>query len=353
MIVEKTVLEADSQPQEILHRHDQISYLSDILEPVAAGDRVDGALIYGPTGTGKTATSRFLCDRLEQESEAVETAYVDCWGNSNRTAILHRILEGVGLSPSGLHRKTPTDELSQTLKRELESPLVVILDEADQIEDQAVLYELYENPQVTMLLIANDDEEFFARLEQRVDSRLVTVPRIHFRKYHDTELVSILDDRADAGLEPESVQRDELAVIADAAAGDARVAIGILRNAAEHARRDGASQIDSGIIESVTHATKREVRRKTISSLNSHQRVLLEILIENGTLGMGELYPRYCDRVAEPKGKRMVRNDLGKMSHYNLVDREGETRSREYSPDETLVDDHATEDVPVLGSVPK
>lgn len=338
MIVDKTVLEADSQPQEILHRHEQINYLSDILEPVADGDRVDGALIYGPTGTGKTATSKFLCERLEQQTGEILTQHIDCWSNSNRTAILHRLLEGISRTLPGINRTTPTDELSQELRERLECPYVVILDEADQIEDQAIFYELYQNPLVTMLLIANDDEEFFAPLEQRVDSRLITIPRIHFRKYSDSELVSILEARADAALEPDSIRRDELAVIADAAAGDARVAIGVLRNAAEQASREGLDRITGEVILSVLEIAQQEVRRETMSSLNTHQRALLEILVDSGTLQMGELYPKYCEAVDDPKTDRTVRNYLRKMRHYNLVEIEGKKSQTKYSPDDVLDD---------------
>ena len=332
MIVDKTVLEADSQPQEILHRHEQINYLSEILEPVADGDRVDGALIYGPTGTGKTATSRFLCDRLEHESADIQTAYIDCWSNSNRPAILHRLLEESNLPSTSLHRRTPSDELSKELRQELDSPFVVILDEADQIEDQAVLYELYENPLVTKLLIANDDEEFFAALEQRVDSRLVTIPRIHFRKYTDNELVSILEARAEAGLEPGVIGHDEFLTIADAAAGDARVAIGILRNVAEYATRDGLERITTRDIREHVPIARREVRQKTISSLNPHQRVLLELLVEHGELGMSDLYPKYEDAVDDPYVTRTIRTYLNKMVHYNLVEIEGKRKKRRYRP---------------------
>ena len=49
-------------------------------------------------------------------------------------------------------------------------PLIVILDEADQVEEQPVFYELYQNLYVTILLIANDDEEFIAPLKQGANS---------------------------------------------------------------------------------------------------------------------------------------------------------------------------------------
>ena len=50
MIVDKTVLEADSQPQEILHRHEQINYLSEILESVPTAIALMGRSSTARTG---------------------------------------------------------------------------------------------------------------------------------------------------------------------------------------------------------------------------------------------------------------------------------------------------------------
>ncbi|MFC6720884.1 Cdc6/Cdc18 family protein [Natrialbaceae archaeon GCM10025810] len=330
MIRNSTVLEAEFQPREILHRRNQIDHLSSLLERRLAGERVDGALLYGPTGTGKTSTARFLAERVDEQHSDILTCYVNCWENSTRPAILHRILEGISPTIPGVARSTPPDELGQELRRQLDAPYVVILDEADQLEADVALYELYQNPLVTMLLIANDDEEFFAPLDMRVDSRLVTIPRVQFEQYTDAELVSILEARADAALEPGSIRRDGLAAIADAAAGDARVAIGILRNAAEYAEADGLDRITGHAILSVVDVARREVRHETMSSLTRHQRVVLEILIEFGEQTMSEVYERYCERVSRPRVRRSVRSYLDKMAHYDLVETFGENRGRTY-----------------------
>lgn len=59
------------------------------------------------------------------------------------------------------------------------------------------------------------------------------------RKLPSVFIRSGVDPGADAALELDSIRRDELAVIADAAAGDACVAISVLRNAVEQASREG------------------------------------------------------------------------------------------------------------------
>lgn len=133
MIVDRAVLEADAQPDEILHRHDQINHLSDVLGPVTDGDPVDGALIHGPTGTGKIVTSRFITDRLERQAGQVEPVYVDSWRHEGGTAILHRVLDSIPGMRAPLHRSSPADELADRLRNGLDHPCVVILDECDQL----------------------------------------------------------------------------------------------------------------------------------------------------------------------------------------------------------------------------
>ncbi|EMA33866.1 Cdc6/Cdc18 family protein, partial [Halobiforma nitratireducens] len=249
MIVNRDVLEAEFVPSEILHRHSEIEHLSAVLDPLQSGGRVDGALLYGPTGTGKTCTSQWLLERLEQQHDDIHTTHIDCWSNSSRAAVLHRLNEAVnGPERTRLTRSSPADEIVRKLKHDLEQPFVVILDEADQVEEEVVLYELYETPNVTTLLIANDDAEFFAPLADRVGSRLTTLPRLEFPAYEPDELVSILEERADHGLRPDAIGPDCLEVIARTADGDARVAIGILRNAAEKARATGADRISNEIV---------------------------------------------------------------------------------------------------------
>ncbi|WP_458209160.1 hypothetical protein [Haladaptatus sp. NG-SE-30] len=152
--------------------------------------------------------------------------------------------------------------------------------------------------------------------------------RIPFKKYHLEELVAIFHARARWGLSEHAIGNEQLALIADAAAGDARVAIGILRNAARRADQAGTDQITTEIVREAVPDGRHEVRQKTIDQLNAHQRALYEILDEEGELNPGELYELYQEQVDEPKTNRTVRNHLQKMEHYRLVIAEGKNRAR-------------------------
>lgn len=327
MIANPDVLQADFQPADILHRHDQIDYLSSILEPVREGERVNGAFIYGPTGAGKTCTAQFLLDRLADSSDDVHTYAIDCWTNYTYGGCLRRLLEGFQITTE---RSTPKDVLAAQLRDQIDEPFVVILDEVDQLEDDRILYQLYEHPQITMVLIANRRDDFYSTLEMRVESRLSGFPGVEFRKYTESELVNILRDRVDAAVQPDAIGEQRLFDIARISGGDARVAISVLRNALKDAEASGAEQVSTAHIEAVIDDARREILRMTISKLTSDQRVLFQVLLEGGELSFGEIFGEYEARVDEPLVRRTIRNHLKKMAHYDIVAYSGEKSGRTY-----------------------
>ena len=332
MIRDARVLQADFVPQEVVHRDSEANQLSNALEPITRDEPAETAFLFGPSGTGKTCLAQFTVERLRREVIDVNYQYVNCWQNYTRFRAIYRILEGIGQTLDVHRQSTPKDELLERLRNYDGPSYLVILDEVDQLENMDVLYDLYTMSNISMILIANREEELFARLDDRLSSRLTSSTRIRFERYGLEELVGILDARAERGLEPDAIDRPQLERIANAAAGDARVAIGILRNAAREAERNGTERISSTVIDDAIPEARDEVRQKNVETLTPHQRTLYEILVEHGEMKPGTLYERYCDRVTDPKTKRTMRNHLSKMCHYNLVASEGENRGRTYRP---------------------
>lgn len=317
-------------PEEVVHRHDKVNRLSGALEPSLTGGKPENTFLFGPTGTGKTCIAEFTVRELEAEYPDINRQYVNCWQNYNRFRVLHSLLQGVGKGADIRRQSTPKDELIERLRQVDNKPYIVTLDEVDQLADTEVLYDLYALPHVTMILIANREEELFQFIDDRVASRLRGSPRIKFRKYHVDELVEILAQRAEWGLEPGVIGRDEFRFIANTAAGDARVAINILRSAAKYAQRKGFERITEDVISDAVPEAKTRVEEKNLKKLNEHQRALYEIIAENEEVTPNELYTEYETRVEEPMVKRTVRNYLTKLRRYKLIESVGENRSRRY-----------------------
>ena len=334
MITDARVLQQEFIPQEVEHRNQEMNVLSNALKPLMDGQPGETTLLLGPSGAGKTCIAQFTTERLRENVLDINTQYVNCWQDYTRFRVLHRILDGIGRTVDIHRRSTPKDELLERLQAYDGPHYVVILDEVDQLEDKRVLYDLYRTRGITMVLIANREEELFASLDERLTSRLHSSVRVQFEKYPLEELVSILEARARWGLSEDAIGTPQLTHIADAAAGDARIGISILRNAARLATQEHADTISDDIVGRAVPDGREEIRRKTAEKLREHQRVLYEILQEQGEMSPGELYDEYRNRVDEAKTKRTVRNYLQKMEHYRLVVPEGEKRARTYRPRE-------------------
>ena len=124
---------------------------------------------------------------------------------------------------------------------------------------------------------------------------------------------------------------DQLYRIADAAAGDVRLAIGILRTAAGKADREKHERITDDILLDAAEDARAQTKQKSLDSLTPHQWVVHEIVRKHGPLEPSEIHERYSEDIEDPRTKRTIRTYLSKMEQYNLLEAEGTSRDREYS----------------------
>ena len=338
MIRDARVLRAGFVPREVEHRDAEVNHLSSVLEPITNGEPADTAIVTGPSGVGKTCISKFVTERLREEVLDVETTYVNCWRNYTRFRTLYQILDDLGATIDIHRQSTPHDELVDRLQQYDGRRTVVILDEVDQLEDPSIIYNLHSLPQFALICIANAEEELFSRVDDRLVSRLRSSEHVRMDKYHDEQLYDILQARTKWGLDEDIITNEQLYRIADAAAGDARLAIGILRTAASTAERENHERITDDILLDAAEDARAQIKQKSLDSLTPHQRVVYNIVRDHGPLGPSEIYERYSEQVDDPRTNRTVRTYLSKMEQYNLLQTEGATRDREYS----LVDSAVT-----------
>jgi orc1/cdc6 family replication initiation protein len=331
MIRDARVLRAGFVPQEVEHRDAEVNHLSSVLEPITNGEPANAAIVTGPSGTGKTCLSKFVTERLREEVLDVEATYVNCWRNYTRFRALYQVLDDLGGTIDVHRQSTPHDELINRIQQYEGPRTVVILDEADQLEDPSVIYDLHSLPQFAVICIANEEEQLFGRVDDRLVSRLRSSEHVRMDRYHDEQLFDILSARAKWGLDEDVVTDDQLYRVADAAAGDARLAIGMLRTAASKATRENHERITDDVLLDAAEDARAQIRQKSLDSLTPHQHVVYEVVRDHGPLGPSAIHDRYTDEVEDPRTKRTVRTYLSKMAQYNLLEAEGTSRDREYS----------------------
>ncbi|WP_435181415.1 MEDS domain-containing protein [Halorussus sp. AFM4] len=122
----------------------------------------------------------------------------------------------------------------------------------------------------------------------------------------------------------------QLETIADAAGGDARVALSILRTAARQAQRQNLTEITDRVVEIAVPEARVERHEKDIETLTHHQRTLYQIIEEHEAISPSDLYEKYEQHVDDPKTNRTVRNYLSKMDQYDVIEAAGTSRDRTY-----------------------
>lgn len=322
------VFSADWVPGDFHSRDAQLNTMATALEPVIEGEAATGLLLHGPSGTGKTSSSRYLLQKLGEHTTGLRTAVVNCWTHHSRYRVLSRVLEAVDGAAAARH-----DHAASALRESLgdvDDHVVVVLDEADQLDEPDVIYDLYEERDLEVIVTANDRSDVFRGLDDRIQSRLRTFTDVAFPRNTADDLVPILEQRVKHGLQPDVVTADLVGDVARAANGNARDAIAALEGAAQRAVEDGTDHIRPDHVATAIDTASHEVRKATLDRLNDHQTAIYEIVAADGPISPGTIYERYVDRVSEPRSRRTVRKYARKLEQYDLFTATGAAQTRTY-----------------------
>ena len=320
-------------PSRVIHRDGQLKMIRDDLKPIMNEMNARNIFLHGKPGTGKTCMARYVVSELKEQAPIL-TSYINCWECRSRFKILFNLLQDFGLKLSVHRRGQPTDELLEMLRNKIKDQhCVVILDEVDQLEDSKILYDLTNIPRISMIIIANSETSLH-NIEPRIRSRLMSSDRIEFPTYSDSEILDILKDRVGWGLVPDTIKNQQLESIASACSGDARIAINTLRIVSEDAENQDVTSISDQLIhKAISNITTK--KQKRLEELNSHEKLIVDILRDNKNLETGELFRRFQE-LAEKQGMdsvvdRTFRKYMDTLVKHGFVTSSGEARWRTYT----------------------
>ncbi len=306
----RDVLRHDYLPDKLPHREDQIRLLGATVAPVLKDARCSNVFIYGKTGTGKTAVTKYVMGHLEAKAKEygahVKFCYINCRMTGSAYRVFASLSQSVGISVpfTGLSVGEVFDRFRNGLET-TRTLLIVALDEIDAlIKDRGdgLLYELtrinetLRHSKVSLIGISND-----LRLKEFLDPRVfssLSEEELVFRPYDASELRRILFERSAISFHEGSLSDSALNVCSALAAaehGDARRALDLLRVAGEVAERQGEKIITE---EHVREAEKRIEHNKIVEAINNltlHSKlVLLSVYqLDKPTSATGEIYDVY------------------------------------------------------------
>ncbi|MFO7834724.1 MAG: ORC1-type DNA replication protein [Halohasta sp.] len=146
----KEVLRPSYTPHELPHRNDQINRMATILVSALRGDTPSNILIYGKTGTGKTASAKFVSQELESTSQKYdvpcEVEYINCEVTDTQYRVLAQLANKfIDKNEARIESKIETLE---TVRDRLESTDTVPNDSSEAVDgddDVASLLSEYED----------------------------------------------------------------------------------------------------------------------------------------------------------------------------------------------------------------
>ncbi|RLE63252.1 MAG: cell division control protein Cdc6 [Thermoprotei archaeon] len=314
----RELLLPDYVPEELPHRGEQIGQLATVLSPAISGSRPPNVFIYGLTGTGKTAVTKYVLKRFSAKvSDRVITSYINCRLCNTNYRVLSELARSVDrpVHFTGLS----TSEVLMRFVNGLEAKgklMIVVLDEIDWLvknSGDAVLYHLtrlnseLSRSKLSLIGITND-LKFMEYLDPRIKSGLGE-EELLFPPYTNKELEDILRIRAEMALNNGVLEEGVIPLCAAIAArqnGDCRLALDLLLKAADIAEREGAVKVTEHHVRRAQREIEKNLVIDAIRSMPLHVKlVLLSITILNrkgnqAKVTTGEIFNKYrelCDNL--------------------------------------------------------
>ncbi|MCP1661643.1 MAG: ORC1-type DNA replication protein [Methanocalculus sp. MSAO_Arc1] len=301
----REVLRHSYRPQILPHRAPQIDSIAAVLAPSLQNETPSNILIYGKTGTGKTASVRYVGYELERAGSHMNTRcrviHLNCEVIDTQYRVLAQIaklVENVDALSSDRTRTHipmtgwPTDQVYAELKNILENEggvLVIILDEIDKLVKKSgdeTLYNLtrinseLERSKVCIIGISND-LRFTDFLDPRVLSSL-SEEELVFPPYNAPQLVDILQQRAELAFIDGVLADGVIPLCAALAAqehGDARRALDLLRVSGELADRGSEDSVTDRHVRLAQEKIETDSMVECISTLPTQSKVVLYAML--------------------------------------------------------------------------
>ena len=342
LFADRDALSPEYVPAHLPFRDDQTKAVAQILAPILRGSKPSNLLLYGKTGTGKTAVTNYVLSRLKAEANASDLvlAYVNTRLADGEYRTLADFAKFLDLAKekqiplTGLAIGEVIARISENIKSN-KKKVVLVLDEIDylvRLFGDDILYAFTRSgerlaPGFLAIVGISNDLKFKEGLDPRVLSSL-SEEELVFPPYTVDELRAILTERAEVAFRPGVASPAAInlcAAMAGSEHGDARRAIDLLRIAGEVAEREGLKRIDDSCIRKASDKMETDRVDEAIRSLPAQNKAILFAVSRfDGGTNTGELYIAYsnlCRKIGiETLTQRRVSGILGDLDLLGLVE---------------------------------
>jgi len=294
----KSALQINFQPDNILFRNEQIKQIALILAPALREEKPSNLFLYGKTGTGKTLSINWIKEELIKRSKAnsefkLKIKYINCKlkkVSDTEYRILAEVIRKLGgeIPDTGLPTQSVYSKFIDIVDSDRQL-IILIFDEIDQAIKKIsndFLYNLtrinseLSKSQICLVGISNN-LTFLDEVDPRVRSSL-SEEEVIFPPYDALQLQEILKERSKNAFKENVLQDGVISKCSAYAArehGDARRALDLLRIAGELAERSRSKKIEIRYIDEANNKIEKDKIIDIISSEPKQFQLVLSSII--------------------------------------------------------------------------
>lgn len=318
LFLDSIALDVDYMPPVVKHREGEQGYIAQCLKPLFSRRSGKNVVLSGSPGVGKTVATKHLIDELKEQSGDIKSVYINCWKKDTPYKVVLEMCSQLGFRFTAGRN---TDELIKEITNILnKSPCVIILDEADKIDEQQIFYTLFEDIFTKSIICITNEKNWLSKLDERVRSRMLAEV-VEFNAYNYEEIKDILRERVNYAFVPNVLEDAAFEKIVEKTSemGDVRSGLFLLKNAGEEAEGKSKRKIELVDAESAISRLD-EFQRKSSTQLGEEEEFILKIVKNNSGLTSSKMHIAYQNaggKQAYTTFQRKLKN-LGKNGFITL-----------------------------------
>ena len=324
-------------------REKQLSLIISHLTPVLDGDHPSSALIFGPTGSGKTVSLIHVLHTFRNVAKrrgvSFRYAYIDLTSPKTYFGALNEVAIALDSSCRKYRKGIPVEYMQERIVdviADYDGFLCLLIDEADNITPNPDAFLTFLGKTLPrkvscrlILIMLTNRLDWEKTLDPRILSFLKKTD-ILFEPYDAMDLLEILQLRVEKALDRTRVQKVALRKIAAYASretGDARKAVELLAKAARIAEKT-TGQLTEKEIDTAERSLEIDKTEELIRVMASQQRLALQacyLLLSKGKRKIStgeayEVYTRACEgEMYRPLTQRRFSDIISFLDLYGLI----------------------------------
>jgi len=324
-------------------REKQLSRIISHLTPVLDGGLPPAALIYGPTGSGKTVTSIHVLSTFQKVAErnglSFRYAYVDLTSPKTYFGALNEVAISLDSSNRRYRKGIPIEYMQETIIKAIgddDGFLCLLIDEADNVRPNADAFLTFLGKTLPrkvrarmMLILVTNRLDWDKTLDPRILSFLKKTDMI-FEPYDALDLVEMLKLRVEKALDQSKVKTSairKVAAYSSRETGDARKAVELLTKAVRVAE-ESTGRLTEKEVDIAENRLEVDKTEEMIRALAPQQRLAFQacysILAQgNHKISTGQAYQAYCkvcdNEAIRPLTQRRFSDLISFLDLYGLI----------------------------------